>query len=95
MSYRRLMDEWLAALSLVVHPVFETGNSEVICRLVEQGAGCSFLPDYVTEAGVKQGRLVRLLVEDFQIDVWKQLICHRDKWISPQMEAVMEYCVEI
>ena len=95
MSYRRLMDERLAALSLEVHSVFETGNTEVICRLVEQGAGCSFLPDYVTEAGVKQGRLVRLLVEDFQIDVWKQLICHRDKWISPQMEAVMEYCVEI
>ncbi len=94
-SYRRLMDERLAALSLEVHSVFETGNTEVICRLVEQGAGCSFLPDYVTEAGVKQGRLVRLLVEDFQIDVWKQLICHRDKWISPQMEAVMEYCVEI
>ena len=95
MSYRRLMDERLAALSLEVHSVFETGNTEVICRLVEQGAGCSFLPDYVTEAGVKQGRLVWLLVEDFQIDVWKQLICHRDKWISPQMEAVMEYCVEI
>ena len=95
MSYRRLMDERLAALSLEVHSVFETGNTEVICRLVEQGAGCSFFPDYVTEAGVKQGRLVRLLVEDFQIDVWKQLICHRDKWISPQMEAVMEYCVEI
>lgn len=95
MSYRRLMDERLAALSLEVHPVLETGNTEVICRLVEQGAGCSFLPDYVTEEGVKQGRLIRLLVEDFQIEVWKQLICHRDKWISPQMEAVMEYCVGV
>lgn len=95
MSYRRLMEERLAAHSLEVAPVLETGNVELICRLVEQGAGCSFLPDYATQAAVEQGRLARLAVDDFDIDIWKQLLCHRDKWISPQMRAVMEYCAKI
>lgn len=95
MSYRRLMDEKLAAQSLEVSPVLETGNTELICRLVEQGAGCAFLPDYATEERVQAGRLVRLRVSDFEIEVWKQLFRHRDKWISPQMEAVMDYYAKV
>lgn len=95
MSYRRLMDEKLAACSLEVSPMLETGNVELICRLVEQGAGCSFLPDYATENAVAEGRLARLAVDGFEIGIWKQLFCHRDKWISPQMQAVIAYCAGI
>lgn len=95
MSYRRLMDEKLAACSLEVSPLLETGNVELLCRLVEQGAGCSFLPDYATEAAVAEGRLARLAVDGFEIEIWKQLFCHRDKWISPQMQAVIAYCAAI
>ena len=95
MSYRRLMDEWLAARSLEAVPTVETGNTELICRLVAQGAGCSFLPDYTTEPFVAAGKLVRLDVEGFGIDIWKQLFYHRDKWISPQMRVVMDYCAGI
>ena len=95
MSYRRLMDEKLAARSMEAVPVLETGNTELICRLVEQGAGCSFLPDYTTRPFVEAGKMVRLDVADFGIDIWKQLFYHRDKWISPQMRAVMDYCAGI
>ena len=91
MSYRRLLDEGLAARSLEIIPALETGNVGLICRLAEQGAGCSFLPDYATEEAVAAGRLARLAVEDFEIDIWKQLFCHRDKWISRPIRAVMDY----
>ncbi|MBQ8646845.1 MAG: LysR family transcriptional regulator, partial [Oscillospiraceae bacterium] len=47
MSYRRLLDEQLAARSLEIVPVLEMGNAERICQLVGQNAGLSFLPDYV------------------------------------------------
>lgn len=95
MSYRRLMDERLAACSLEVSPLLETGNVELLCRLVERGAGCSFLPDYATEAAVAEGALARLAVDGFEIEVWKQLFCRRDKWISPQMRAVIACCAAI
>lgn len=95
MSYRRLLDERLAARSLELVPVLETGDVELICRLVEQGAGWSFLPDYVTQESVDAGRMARVAVEGGEIDVWKQLFCHRDKWLSPQLRAVMEYCARI
>lgn len=94
MSYRRLMDEKLAEMSMEIHPVLEIGSADLICSLVEQGAGISFLPDYVTEQKVRDGGLVYLKVSNFKIEVWKQLLYHRDKWVSPQMDAVMRYCVD-
>lgn len=92
MSYRRLMDEALAERSLEIAPVLEIGNTDQICRLVEQGAGLSFLPDYATAASVQAGRMVYLPVEDFEVEVWKQLLYHRDKWVSPPMRLVLDYC---
>ncbi|MDO4313311.1 MAG: LysR family transcriptional regulator [Eubacteriales bacterium] len=93
MSYRRLMDEKLAEMSLEVHPILEIGSTDLICNLVEQGVGISFLPDYVTGKEVEAGRMKYLKAEGFEIEVWKQLLYHRDKWISPQMESVLKYCV--
>ncbi len=93
MSYRRLMDEKLAGMSLEIQPVLEIGSTKLICDLVEQGVGISFLPDYVTEKRVRERRLVYLKVEGFEVEIWKQLLYHRDKWVSPQMEAVLRYCM--
>ena len=94
MSYRRLLEEKLAELSLEVQPVLEIGSTELICSLVEQGAGISFLPEYVIKDRVKAGTLVCLPVSGLEIHVWKQLLYHRNKWVSPQMERVLKYCVD-
>ena len=95
MSYRRLMDERLAALSLEVSPVLEIGNTDLICQMVRQGLGISFLPDYATAEAVREGKMVYLDVRDFQVEVWKQVLYHRDKWVSPSMERVMEFCMGV
>ena len=95
MSYRRLMDEGLAARSLEVRPVLETARADLICGLVAQDMGISFLPDYVTESDVQAGRLKRLDVNDFQVTVWKQILYRRDKWLSAQIKAMIEYLAGI
>ena len=93
MSYRRLLEERLAELSLEIQPILEVGSTELICSLTEQGAGISFLPEYVIKDRVKAGTLVCLPVSGLEIHVWKQLLYHRNKWVSPQMERVLKYCV--
>ncbi|MGI6009945.1 MAG: LysR family transcriptional regulator [Ruminococcus sp.] len=92
MSYRRLLDEKLAEMSLEIQPVLEIGRTDLICSLVEQNIGVAFLPDYETDRRVKEGKLFRLPVNSFEIEVWKQLLYHRDKWVSPQMESLLQYC---
>ena len=91
MSYRRLMDEMLARDSMEIQPVLETGRADLICDLVEKGIGISFLPDYVTEDAVCRGTLVRLNIPGYEPDLWKQILYHRDKWVSPQMQAVISH----
>lgn len=93
MSYRRLMDEKLAERSLEIQPVLELGNTSLLCPLIEQEVGISFLPDYVTAPYVSEGRLSWLDVSDFEVAVWKQLLYHRSKWLSPQLESVLQYCI--
>ncbi|MCI8318078.1 MAG: LysR family transcriptional regulator [Lachnospiraceae bacterium] len=91
MSYRRIMDERLASESLEIKPVFEMGNTDLICRILEKaGNFISLLPDYATVSAVRAGKLAYLNVKNFEIDLWAQLLYHRDKWISPQMEAIID-----
>lgn len=94
MSYRRLMDEKLAGMSMEIQPILEIGSTRMICSLLKRGLGISFLPDFVTQVDVDSGELVRLDVEDFEVEIWKQLLYHRDKWVSPQMKTVINYCVK-
>lgn len=91
MSYRRLLDEWMARDSLQIQPVLETGSAALICKLVEGGLGMAFLPDYVTQAAVERGTLVRLEAEDFHPELWMQLLYHRGKWRSPALDAVIDH----
>ncbi len=94
MSYRRFLDEQLAQRSLEIIPVLEVGNPHLICDMVTQGVGVSFLPDFVTEEAVGNGSLVYLDIPEIQVTIWKQLLHHRDKWISPQIQSVLQYCAE-
>lgn len=94
MSYRRMMDEKLASLSMEIKPVFEVGDTALICHMLENGSSVSYLPDYATRNAVQSGKLVYLDVQDFTVDVWAQLLYHRDKWLSPQMQAVIDTLTE-
>lgn len=95
MSYRRLLDEHMAQNMIEIRPVLELGDADQICRLVEDNVGISFLPDYVTEKAVRRGDLTRLAVRDFHVELWKQLIYHRDKWMARPMQAVLDYLSQI
>ncbi|MBQ7084210.1 MAG: LysR family transcriptional regulator [Anaerotignum sp.] len=91
MSYRRVMDEALAAKSLEIRPVFVSGNTDLIRNLVAQGAGISFLPDYTTKELIAAGKLKYLQVPEMKVEIWTQLLHHRDKWISEPMRIVIDY----
>ena len=73
----------------------QAGDRQAMDALVEENAGVAFLPDYVTEASVRAGKVVRLNVPDFEIVVWKQLLYRREKWVSMQMRAVIDHLKDI
>lgn len=91
MGYRRILDKELAKKSIEIQPVLEVGRTDIITELLEKGEGISYLPDFVTISKVNDGSLVYLDVQDIQTDIWKQLIHHKNKWVSNCLHAFIEY----
>jgi len=91
MSYRRMLDERLAAHSLEIQPVFVSGNAGLIASLVEQNAGLALLPDYITKPYIEKGALCYLHVPEMEIEIWTQLLHHREKWVSEPMRIVIDH----
>ncbi len=91
MSYRRILEEYAAKKSVELDPLLEIGDTDLICHLVEQDAGISFLPDFVTKNYVNSGKIRPIKLTDFSAGIWIQILYHRDKWVTPQMQCVMDY----
>ena len=71
------------------------GNTDRVLEMIELGGGVSYLPDYVTRKSYEEGKIVYLDVEDLGVSVWRQLMYHKKKWISPAMKKVIDYCSEV
>ena len=71
--------------------MLEIGRTDVITALLARGDMISYLPDFVTRSMVASGELCYLDVCDMKIDIWKQLIYHKNKWMSKSLKIFMEY----
>lgn len=92
MGYRRIFDKELAKKSMEIAPVLEVGRTDIITKLLEENDDCiSYLPYFASDKKVKKGSLVYLDVCDVETDIWKQLIYHKNKWVSNCLHAFIEY----
>lgn len=90
-GYRRVFDRELAKRSLEITPILEIGRTDIITSVVVENDMLSFLPDFVTEELISSGKLCHLDITDMNIDIWKQLIYHKNKWLSKSMKTFIEY----
>ena len=91
MRYRRVLDEALSKQSLEIQPILEISRTDVITDLLQtNNQAISFLPDFVST----HKDLVYLDVVDFDADIWKQLIYHKNKWMSKPLDAFIHFIVE-
>ncbi len=86
-SYRYELETLLAAQEMEIRPVLEIGNTETIIHLLEEGMGVSFLPLFSVEKAIKQGTLSRIQTDIPTIQMCSQLLYHKNKWVTPQMQA--------
>ncbi len=91
MGYRKNFDRELAKKSIEIIPVLEVGRTDVITTLLEQTDRISYLPAFVTQKKVDEGKLIYLNVTDIRTNIWKQLIYHKNKWISNCMQVFLDY----
>ena len=90
-GYRRAFDSELVRRSIDITPVLEIGRTDMITSVLAKSNMISFLPDFVTKPLVDAGVLCYLDICDMNIEIWKQLIYHKNKWMSKSLKALIEY----
>ncbi len=77
-----------------IRPFLEIGNTEFIINQLRHNLGISLLPEFTIQKDLEQGILTALQVKDFQLKVWRQILYHRDKWVSREMSSFLELAVK-
>ena len=90
-GYRRAFDSELVRRSIDITPVLEIGRTDMITSVLAKSNMISFLPDFVTKPLVDAGVLCYLDICDMNIEIWKQLIYHKNKWMSKSLKTLIEY----
>lgn len=86
-SYRYILDQYLASEGKSIIPYLESGNTEFIIKLLKSTCGVSLLPRFSVQNDIDSGLLQELRIENFHMKVWRQIVYHKDKWISREMQA--------
>ena len=93
-GYRRVLDRELAKKHMELTPVLEIGRTDMITSLLAKSDMISFLPDFATKRLVDEGLLCYLDICDVNVEIWKQLIYHKNKWLSKSLKTVIDYIKE-
>ena len=93
-GYRRVLDRELAKKHMEITPVLEIGRTDMITSILPQSNMISFLPDFATKHLVDAGVLCYLDICDVNVEIWKQLIYHKNKWLSKSLKTVIDYIKE-
>lgn len=86
-AYRYELERLLAERGLHIEPILEIGNTETIIKLLTKGMGISFLPRFTVAEQLKNGELIELRTDLPQVQMHHQLVYHRGKWVTKQMEV--------
>lgn len=94
-TYRYELEKYLAELELQIAPILEIGNTETIIHLLERGIGSSFLPLYTVRKKMGQGCLSQIHTTLPEIHMYNQLLYHKNKWVTPQMQIFIDMAQEL
>ena len=70
-----------------IEPFLMTGMLNLILDTVAHSSAVSLLPDYVTEAPIRSGSIVKLPVDGIREHFELKVVYHKNKWVTPEMEA--------
>ncbi len=90
-SYRKLLDQALAEAEHSILPTIESGNVQVIRELILKTNGIGFIPEFVVKKDLQAGSICPIPLTDLNITVWKQLIHHKGKALTPAMQSFINF----
>jgi len=89
-SYRNLFEEMLSAEGVYPLNKIEFVSVEAIKQCVMVGLGIAVLPSMVVETELKMGKMTELAWKGFPSPVFTQIAWHKDKWMTPHLQAFIQ-----
>ena len=89
-AYRYELERMLADLEIEIRPILEIGNTETIINLLKKGMGISFLPKFTVKKELEDHTLSQIHTNLSGVKMLHQLIYHKNKWITKQMEVFIQ-----
>ncbi|TDF94023.1 LysR family transcriptional regulator [Paenibacillus piri] len=86
-TYRTLFDRSIERRGIDGMTSLEFSSAEAIKHCAMTGMGIAFLPDMAVKAELMRGELVSLPWRMPDLHVVTQMLRHKDKWLSPAIEA--------
>lgn len=94
-AYRDLFDSELARHDLAVEPFCELESDVLALRLIwENPEYLSVLPRYTVQKSIHKEKLAILSVGDCQMRQWRQLLYHKNKVLTPQIQGMLDTILE-
>ncbi|MDO4849843.1 MAG: LysR family transcriptional regulator [Coriobacteriia bacterium] len=88
-AYRKALEQAVCARGLALEPRVECGNTSLLIQLAQSTEGLTFLPAMATSAAVAAGNLAPVDVRLEPVDIWYQMVHHKNKAVTPQMRLFM------
>lgn len=89
-GYTYELSQQLARKGLSLMPYLETGNTDIIRSFVAANKGVSYLPLFTIEKELKEKSIIPIRVPDFEVNVYRQLFWHKNKYITKPMNDLMK-----
>lgn len=93
-SYRRLFESVLMQVGARPSSTLGFSSNEVIKKFVKDGWGIGFLPQMTVSQELLTKQLIALPWSGPSFDIQAQLIYHKEKWLSPALQAFIKVTLD-
>lgn len=94
-GYRMVFEQMLIEEKVKPAALIEMNCVEAIKQCVIQGVGLTVLPEMSVKHEISAKKLVALPWSDTSMETGIMMIWHKDKWISPALQAFMDTCRDV
>ena len=88
--YRKKMEQLFFDRQLAPNVYFETGNTEIVKKFVENDIGIAILPEVAVRTEMLERKLVKLNLNEAIPEATIRLIYHKNKWLTPAMKTFVD-----
>jgi len=91
--FRQIFERYICEKSILLDHTIELWSIPTIKNLVKSAVGISFLPRFSVQEELDSGELVEIPIDLSGAQISAVCGYHKNKWISPLMQAFIDLCI--